>query len=82
MGCLSLSKEVPSPGIFRAGNGHRLVRKGLRSQLPVGARSIGHEPIIGAGAVVAKEVPPMTVVTGPGYMVRRHLQGSAGEDAE
>ena len=44
--------------------------------------TIGHDSIIGAGAVVAKEVPPMTVVTGPGYLVRRHLQGSAGEDAE
>jgi acetyltransferase-like isoleucine patch superfamily enzyme len=44
--------------------------------------TIGHDSIIGARAVVAKEVPPMTVVTGPGYMVRRHLRGSAREDAD
>lgn len=44
--------------------------------------TIGHDSIIGAGAVVAKDVPPMTVVTGPGYTGRRHLQGSAGDDAE
>src|SRR5215471_17289033 len=37
--------------------------------------TIGHDSIIGAGAVVAKDVPPMTVMTGPGYTVRRHLTG-------
>jgi acetyltransferase-like isoleucine patch superfamily enzyme len=36
--------------------------------------TIGHDSIIGAGAVIAKDVPPLMVVTGPGYTVRRHLQ--------
>ena len=36
--------------------------------------TIGHDSVVGAGAVVAKDVPPLTVVTGPGYTVRRHLQ--------
>jgi acetyltransferase-like isoleucine patch superfamily enzyme len=35
--------------------------------------TIGHDAVIGAGAVIAKDVPPLTVVTGPGYVVRRHL---------
>lgn len=34
---------------------------------------IGHDSVIGAGAVVAKDVPPLTVVTGPGYVDRKHL---------
>jgi acetyltransferase-like isoleucine patch superfamily enzyme len=36
--------------------------------------TIGHDSIVGAGAVIAKDVPPLTIVTGPGYIVRRRLQ--------
>jgi acetyltransferase-like isoleucine patch superfamily enzyme len=35
---------------------------------------IGHDSVVGAGAVVAKDVPPMTVVTGAGYVERRDLE--------
>ncbi|MCW2494644.1 sugar O-acetyltransferase [Jatrophihabitans sp.] len=35
--------------------------------------TIGHDSVVGAGAVVAKDVPPLTVVTGPGQVERRHL---------
>ncbi|WAX57323.1 sugar O-acetyltransferase [Jatrophihabitans cynanchi] len=34
---------------------------------------IGHDAVIGAGTVVAKDVPPLTVVTGNGYVERRRL---------
>lgn len=34
---------------------------------------IGHDSVIGAGAVITKDVPPLTVVTGPGQVVRRRL---------
>jgi acetyltransferase-like isoleucine patch superfamily enzyme len=37
----------------------------------VGER-IGHDSVVGAGAIVAKDVPP-TVVTGAGYVDRKHL---------
>jgi acetyltransferase-like isoleucine patch superfamily enzyme len=36
--------------------------------------TIGHDSIVGAGAVIAKDVAPLTVVTGPGHTVRHHLQ--------
>lgn len=36
--------------------------------------TIGHDAVVGAGAVIAKDVPPLTVVTGPGQVVRRHLE--------
>ena len=36
--------------------------------------TIGHDAIVGAGAVIARDVAPLTVVTGPGHTVRRHLQ--------
>ena len=36
--------------------------------------TIGHDSVIGAGAVIAKDVPPLTVVTGPGHVVRRLLE--------
>ena len=36
--------------------------------------TIGHDSVIGAGAVIARDVPPLTVVTGPGYVVRRQLE--------
>lgn len=35
---------------------------------------IGHDSVVGAGAVVAKDVPPLTVVTGAGYVHRRHVE--------
>jgi acetyltransferase-like isoleucine patch superfamily enzyme len=34
---------------------------------------IGHDSVVGAGAVVAKDVPPLTVVTGAGYVERKNL---------
>ena len=37
---------------------------------------IGHDAVIGAGTVVAKDVPPLTVVTGSGYVERRRLAPS------
>lgn len=40
---------------------------------------IGHGAVVGAGAVVAKDVAPLTVVTGPGQVVRKHL--TPGPDA-
>jgi acetyltransferase-like isoleucine patch superfamily enzyme len=36
--------------------------------------TIGHDAVVGAGAVVAKDVPPLTVVTGVGYVERRRLE--------
>lgn len=40
---------------------------------------IGHDAVVGAGAVVAKDVPPLTVVTGAGQIERRRLEpGSEG----
>ena len=44
--------------------------------------TIGHDAVIGAGAVIAKDVPPLTVVTGPGYVVRRHLDPIPTPDPE
>jgi acetyltransferase-like isoleucine patch superfamily enzyme len=35
---------------------------------------IGHDSVVGAGAVVAKDVPPLTVVSGAGYVERMHLE--------
>lgn len=34
---------------------------------------IGHDSVVGAGAVVAKDVPPLSVVTGTGHVQRRSL---------
>ena len=39
---------------------------------------IGHDSVVGAGTVVAKDVPPLTVVTGPGYVERRRLDPPSG----
>ncbi len=36
--------------------------------------TVGHDSVVGAGTVIAKDVPPLTVVTGPGQLVRRHLE--------
>jgi acetyltransferase-like isoleucine patch superfamily enzyme len=36
--------------------------------------TIGHDSIVGAGAVVAKDVPPLCVVTGAGHIERRRLE--------
>jgi acetyltransferase-like isoleucine patch superfamily enzyme len=35
--------------------------------------TIGHGSVVGAGTVVAKDVPPLTVVTGAGHVERTHL---------
>lgn len=42
--------------------------------------TIGHDSVVGAGTVIAKDVPPLTVVTGPGYVVRRHLEPATTSD--
>ena len=34
---------------------------------------IGHDSVVGAGAVVARDVPPLTVVSGAGCVERKHL---------
>ena len=36
--------------------------------------TIGHGSVVGAGAVVAKDVPPMSVVTGTSFVERRSLE--------
>ena len=36
--------------------------------------TIGHDAVVGAGTVVAQDVPPLTVVTGAGFVARRTLQ--------
>jgi acetyltransferase-like isoleucine patch superfamily enzyme len=35
---------------------------------------IGHDSVVGAGAVVAKDVPALSVVTGAGHIERRRLE--------
>lgn len=37
--------------------------------------TIGHDSVVGAGAVVARDVPPLTVVTGAGHVERGRLEG-------
>jgi acetyltransferase-like isoleucine patch superfamily enzyme len=39
---------------------------------------IGHDSVVGAGAVIAKDVPPLTVVTGSGQVVRKPLPRPSG----
>jgi acetyltransferase-like isoleucine patch superfamily enzyme len=36
--------------------------------------TIGQDSVVGAGTVVAKDVPPLTVVSGPGYVERRRVE--------
>jgi acetyltransferase-like isoleucine patch superfamily enzyme len=43
--------------------------------------TIGHDSVVGAGAVVAKDVPPLTVVTGAGHIERRRLEPAPGSEA-
>jgi acetyltransferase-like isoleucine patch superfamily enzyme len=38
--------------------------------------TIGHDSVVGAGAVVAKDVPPLTVVTGAGHVERKRLESA------
>lgn len=40
--------------------------------------TIGHGAVVGAGTVVAKDVPPLTVVTGAGQVQRAHLRPAPG----
>ncbi|MCW2522233.1 MAG: transferase [Frankiales bacterium] len=42
---------------------------------------IGHDSVVGAGAVVAKDVPPLSVVTGAGHVERRRLEPAPGPDS-
>ncbi len=42
--------------------------------------TIGHDSVVGAGAVVAKDVPPMTVVTSAGSVERKHIGPASGSD--
>jgi acetyltransferase-like isoleucine patch superfamily enzyme len=41
---------------------------------------IGHDSVVGAGTVVAKDVPPLTVVTGSGYVERTQLHAAPGAE--
>ncbi len=43
--------------------------------------TIGHDSVVGAGAVVARDVPPLTVVTGPGQVERRTLTPAPRREA-
>jgi acetyltransferase-like isoleucine patch superfamily enzyme len=36
--------------------------------------TVGHDSVVGAGATVAKDVPPLSVVTGAGHIERRRLK--------
>jgi acetyltransferase-like isoleucine patch superfamily enzyme len=42
--------------------------------------TIGHDSVVGAGAVVAKDVPPLSVVTGAGQVARRNLASRPDSD--
>jgi len=42
--------------------------------------TIGHGSVVGAGTVVAKDVPAMTVVTGTGHVERGHLAPVLGSE--
>jgi acetyltransferase-like isoleucine patch superfamily enzyme len=43
--------------------------------------TIGHDSVVGAGAVIAKDVPPLTVVTGQGHVIRRHLEPAPSRES-
>ena len=66
---------------------HPVIRIDARADAPFVAAAtvlpgvrIGHDSVVGAGAVVAKDVPPLTVVTGSGQVVRKLLADPAGVD--
>lgn len=40
---------------------------------------IGHDSVVGAGAVVTKDVPALSVVSGAGHVDRRHLARAPGD---
>jgi acetyltransferase-like isoleucine patch superfamily enzyme len=42
---------------------------------------IGHDSVVGAGAVVARDVPPLTVVSGAGSVERKHLEPRPSTEA-
>jgi acetyltransferase-like isoleucine patch superfamily enzyme len=42
--------------------------------------TIGHDSVVGAGAIVAKDVPPLSVVTGAGFIERRRLEPAPEQD--
>ncbi len=42
--------------------------------------TIGHDSVVGAGAIVAKDVPPLSVVTGTSYVERRRLEPAPDRD--
>ena len=42
--------------------------------------TIGHDSVVGAGAIVAKDVPPLSVVTGAGFIERRRLDPAPDRD--
>jgi acetyltransferase-like isoleucine patch superfamily enzyme len=43
--------------------------------------TIGHGSVVGAGTVVAKDVPPLTMVTSAGFVERRRLAAPAPRSA-
>jgi acetyltransferase-like isoleucine patch superfamily enzyme len=42
--------------------------------------TIGHDSVVGAGAIVAKDVPPLSVVTGASFIERRRLEPAHDRD--
>jgi acetyltransferase-like isoleucine patch superfamily enzyme len=42
--------------------------------------TIGHDSVVGAGAIVAKDVPPLSVVTGTSSIERRRLEPPPDRD--
>ena len=44
--------------------------------------TIGHDSVVGAGAVVAKDVPPLTVVSGSGQVERKGVRPARPQSSE